>query len=124
MSKKKIVVPDGMLKAAQGAISDDISYFDCEGILEAALRWQDAELKKMYDKVNQPFGCDSEAESNRLSNVRHGRLCAIEDVRRMFLAPEPEVPEEIKDLMDRWGNRFDEAILQAYRRGLAAKEKK
>lgn len=47
----------------------------------------------------------------------------IEWQRRMFLAPEPEVPEEVKDMLveehiSRWrGEEVNEKVIEAFRRG-------
>jgi len=54
---------------------------------------------------------------------------AVEWQRRMFLSPEPEIPEEVEDLL--WGeyeevghgNEANAKIIEAYRRGRASGEK-
>ena len=42
-------------------------------------------------------------------------LTVIECQRRIFKRSKPDVPDAVKDLMAKWGHRFDEAILEAYR---------
>jgi len=56
------------------------------------------------------------------------RSVAVEWQRRMFHTPEPEVPEEIADLVGRWGKPEDGGLsapqaelIEAFRRGQNAK---
>ena len=89
MSEKMYLVPEGMRKAA-GRATEDV---DPEGFimypgLEAAIRWLDRILEeKLVDNVT-PWQTPWQA----------GRNEAIKEIRGMFLAPEPEFPEEIKGL--------------------------
>jgi hypothetical protein len=82
----KIVVPEGMLKATEDAISNDASYFDRESIIEAALRWlaenpivpthnQTIELCKVFEQKSQGQYCQSI------------RDVAVEWQKAMFYAP-------------------------------------
>lgn len=85
---KKIVVPEGMLKAAVAAVQD--SGFDRYRVfLQAALSWLDGELEKLHTSFNQPFGSHSVAAVDKFANIRHGQLQAIKSMRSMFLVPEP-----------------------------------
>jgi hypothetical protein len=131
----KYVVPEGMLKAVDKAIGEmrlgqasrlaprngELWPNELKQVaLEAAIGWLDGKLTEF----DQPGAFDQ---------YRNGYNAAIRCVRRMFLAPEPEVPEAIKDLM--WSQplykcdtEFYEAIpnanasvLEAYRRGKAGK---
>jgi hypothetical protein len=112
VSEKKIVVPEGMLQAAiHSDCMDEIENIDEEKMLEAAMRWQDGELQKLV-KPSPRNEC--QASYNM----------AIDDVRRMFIAPDPEVPEDIADLVGRWGkpkdgelNEPQAELIEAYRRG-------
>lgn len=129
MSDKKIVVPDGMFLSVDEAISKtrgigcDITGGQVRDVtLEAALRW-------LYDELDS-------LERVPYDNVMaHQYNSCIADVRRMFLAPEPEVPEEIADIL--WGE-FDDpptatsvtlharklhnkSIIEAFRRGKESK---
>jgi len=76
MSERKIVVPEGMLKAATG-LRTDIEYL--RQTLTAALRWLCPQIEAL--KGEEPEG-----------------NAAIDDVLKLFAAPEPEIPEEVKDL--------------------------
>ena len=86
MQEKKIVVPDGMLKAAIECRNlEGIHKRTFEAILEAALRWlSDNPIKPTRHQVTElmviPFMFE-------------------EWQRRMFLAPEPEIPEELRDMV-------------------------
>lgn len=126
-SDRKILVPDGLRRAAGRALND----LDPEGYmillgLEAALRWlaenpivptvqqQDAMVKRK----------DSYAQAER-----NAYFYSVEWQRRMFLSPEPdEIPKELHDLT--WRNsqgsagkvsltftELDERILEAFNRG-------
>jgi len=133
MSDKKIVVPEGMLQAAMGIsyVGDDL-VDELRKRIEAALRWwsknptapttdQAMEIGKKFS--NQPSVCDYVMQ-----------VCA-EWQRRCFLAPGPEVPEEIKDLLyegkrvgcsnpqesSRFIEESDRRVLEAYRRGKEGK---
>ncbi len=116
MSEKKYVVPDGMLKAADEALSVEQEQFrlwlkgstsvPCPGengyplllMLRAALRWlsenpivpTDEQINSMVDKGSDlHWGWDSYWRE-------HTRDWLIEWQRRMFAAPDPEVTEEIE----------------------------
>ena len=134
MSEKRYAVPEGMLKAAENAALSGMPMPRggslLPKILEAALRVLDGELETLSSSYNVQFGSHSEAAVNRFSDRRKGKMQAIEDVRRMFLAPEPEVPEAVKDLgctpeqlatLDGVNKeiaiRANNAIAEAYRRG-------
>lgn len=102
----EIKVPEGMLKAAvHSAMRDGLQYDSIPIIIEAALRWLDSLLAAMEK-----------------DNDGHTAYCAaIDEVRRMFLAPEPEIPEDIKDLLGSPEmTHTNECIIEAYRRGQKA----
>ena len=156
MSDKRYVVPEGMLKAAclvgpcraygsssptppdeiQGLISDMAVADKREKvlpILEAAIRWQSEnppkasmkQLQEMYDKVDQGNG------GTYIPSYLE------EWVRRMYLAPEPEEPEALKDLLvspfGDYGSKLqldickadcarqNAKLIEAYERGKAGK---
>jgi len=140
MSVKKIVVPEGMLKAAM-AVADEAWDNGEIGrslvgetpwkktsrvILEAALRWLIGELPLPSLQDDEYSGPEWTKGYNR----------AMEDVRRMFLAPEPEVPECLEGMMfsshdiglhlknadaDNLSNHLNSYILEAYRMGRESK---
>lgn len=131
--EKKIVVPEGMLKAAIEAAGQTIKGCPCQHIaqaaVEAALRWlsecgcelTDAEIQACVDDA---LGGDSKKWRINFINAV---LC------RMFWAPEPEIPAEVKDLLcdlrnterglrfGDTGDKINDAILEAFRRGQASK---
>jgi hypothetical protein len=123
MNERKIMVSEGMLSAAMVAVSGK-SWSQLglvEKMLEAALKWLSEnpiipsieQAVDMYDKFP----------------VNTTRNCCVEWQRRMFLSPEPAIPEEIKDLMmDRPHSddilsheEVNAAIMEAYQRGKAAR---
>ena len=98
MSEKRYVVPAGMLRVAMEHInmampeSVSQSYHVKQG-LEAAVRWlAENPVLPTVDQVRS-----ISAESIGVGYARDVQVCA-EWQRRMFLAPAPEIPEEIKDL--------------------------
>jgi len=132
----KIEVPEGMLEAAKMAVQD-YNHFNPNDVLpclEAALRWQ-------RDRELTP---EQKAEGvRRLRNLRSSPYtendeqleCWLEQfvmwIYRLYDAPEPEVPEEIKGLMrihlasvrnqedlDRLVKKLN---IEAFRRGQRAK---
>jgi hypothetical protein len=121
-TKTKIVVPEGMLGAVLG--NDLHALYTVNLVttmIERALRW----LSENPIEPTPGFGSrfmrtlGGYHETEKL--VEWG---AAEWQRRMFLAPEPEVPEELKDLLEgmksmptlerEWATRV---ALESYRRG-------
>jgi hypothetical protein len=103
MSEKKYVVPEGMLKAAIEA-SDSLPYMktDIRRGLEAAFRWLAENPivptdKQVREMIAPKFGINSKELNGNM--IASGITAAITWQRRMFLVSEPEVPEEIKDLL-------------------------
>jgi hypothetical protein len=132
--RERYVVPEGMLKAGVEAIetkgrgqyasvsgSDPQIRSDAKVALEAALRWLDNELDKIIKKRET---VDVVMRSPSLADyyVDNGYNLAIIDVRHIFLAPEPEVPEEIADLLKNAPPYYpnNEMVIEAYRRGQKA----
>ena len=126
MTEKRYVVPEGMLKAVQLIAPDrlmpDIHITTVKGVLEAALLWLAKNpIVPPYDRAqifaeSLPYRIECE------HTVVSMNKWAVEWQCRMFEAPEPEVPEEIKDL---WQSAptppMKQRILEAYRRGKASK---
>ena len=121
----KYLVPEEGLKEAIAASDDylrDNQSRDVHAkvILEAFIAWQ---------SENPPVPTEkqwSEVQFSVASRpIDYQRDFAVEWIRRMYLAPEPEVPEELKDLL--WGFDADrreehqEDVIEAYRRGRAGK---
>jgi hypothetical protein len=132
MSKKQCVVPEGMLKAAHEAnFSLDAPV---RQIVEAALRWQSENpivpTQEQYEELHKKWRYDGITKAS--SAIEFQRICRAWQ-RQMHLAPEPEVPEDIKDLlmgsaytpmtgMVELNPEWDKRIIEAYRRGQASKE--
>src|SRR5690349_12436275 len=116
----KIKVPEGMLDAVSvrrvelyGPRSGWANEFAGQ-ILEAALRWltenpivptreQNRELLRCWTEHVGELDRDEEGR------VMYPRQIAVEWQRRMFLPPDPEIPDEVKDLLypEPHGTRFD-----------------
>ena len=141
MTENKYVIPSGGCNAAFKAVGDLKplkgwgKITETQTILEtlkAFIRWQDDELAKMIK--GNPYLNDRfyRSESLNENNVRTGFNEAITMVRHMYLAPEPEVPEEIQDLLYSHTigayrpegtealDQIDGRIIEAYRRGQKA----
>ena len=110
MSETKIQVPEGMLKAI-GTAPNVCHCSTCESgneeRLKSALRWL-SENPIVPSEADVMEILQERVESHHISGKEY---CAIppatvrfvirESQRRMFLAPEPEVPSEIRDI-DAW----------------------
>lgn len=108
MREQKIVVPDGMLAAAWQDIAAAMKERIFVGVIggvaelhvariavEAALRWLSENPIVPTDEQWRALNEERQWPDN--SNRR--RWLVIEWQRRMFLAPEPEIPNEIEDLL-------------------------
>jgi hypothetical protein len=138
--QKKIKVPDGMLTAAvdasmlrwedandgyrkssMGVEAEEQLRRNLPAVLEAALLWQLENAPVPTDEQIKTMFCDA--------NPRIVRGWIVEWIRRMYDISEPEVPQEIADLMlpledmkDLQPNAnifetFNRTVLEAYRRG-------
>ena len=138
---KKIVVPEGMLKAAVEDAAWNGPIYGARGaigviVLEAGLRWlSENPITPSQKEAGELSGWKAREEDAH----RHIVQLSIREWQcRMFLAPPPEVPEEVKDLLldesqerrtdfrganvSSWARPFiNEAILEAYRRGKESK---
>ena len=120
MSEKKYVVPEGMLKAAKksGQNADGFTTNNLCVCIEAALCWwsENAQLPTLDQVEEYSREWERSREwSNRL-------LFVIKKWQsEMFLAPEPKIPIEIRDLMPSVGtpneDSWRESVIEAYRRG-------
>jgi hypothetical protein len=116
MGEKKIVVPEGMLKAAWHAQlpADNPTWEWDEGdemqrkfyrrIFEAALRWLaenpiPTTTNSMCALVRYCRNKYSPQIWESWTEWARSEVLLVEWQRRMFLAPEPEIPEEVKDLL-------------------------
>jgi hypothetical protein len=119
------VVPEGMLKAARKAegewlMSRSAQAATAEGcsdvVLAAALRWQ-SENPQVPTSLEV---CEMMAPMGSIQTPSHFMYFAEQLVRRMYLAPEPEASEEVKDLLwpsYRSASDLDRAVIEAYSRG-------
>jgi hypothetical protein len=118
--EKRYQVPPEMINAFQTAMQNRFGqvYGGMAVGLEAAIRWlAERELKPSdVQKILQ------KTEWSGYSTAARSAVRAYLD--HMFVAPEPAVPEAIKDLL--WANKgdqivgadgIDQRILEAYRRG-------
>jgi hypothetical protein len=125
MSEKRYVIPKGMLEAAILSHPFDTRTKFLPEMLEAALRW-------LSDNPIVPTAKQS-AELESLCRLNDEPMCmdaifyCSEWQRRMFLAPEPEVLTDIKDLLLSESapqshayfrpDTYNQRIREAYRRG-------
>ena len=123
----KYTVPEEGLKATVEAMKNPsgtkfLSTEQCASLgLEAFIRWQSENLiVPSHEQVIHL--CEIFANRSVISYCDSVRAVAIEWLRIMYLAPEPEVPEvpeEIEDLL--CGGNIKTLITEAYRRGKQSK---
>jgi hypothetical protein len=123
MSDKQYVVPEAGLKAAldrfgsRHPFSEDIARM----LLEAFIRWLSE--NPIMPTEEQWAACLASYDDAGKSGYECGVWFMQEWQRRMFLAPEPEVPEAIKNLLWNTENGQDtglahnSAVIEAFRRG-------
>jgi hypothetical protein len=130
-SMSEIKIPEGMLNAviiAIGSASDSWSRRCCTTAAEAVLRWLSE--NPIVPTCEQIVDMDKRHGRNTFIIRGDGGESFRDDIaewqRRMFLAPDPEILEEIKDLLydpkdgpTKTGR--NEAIIEAYRRGKASR---
>lgn len=97
MSGKKIVVPEEMLDAVNGAsvVAQNLHDESLFEMLEAALRWLSD--NPIVPTVEQSSDMMEKFPVNTTRNV------CVEWQRRMFLASKPDFPEEMHNLL--WSER-------------------
>ena len=101
MSDNKYVVPDGMFKSATDSwgLESDAMRKCTKIILEAALRWQSENPIVPTDR--QWYECVNESQKLGYPSNELYAHAAAEWQRRMYLAPEPEVPT-YEELISKW----------------------
>ena len=144
MSERKIVVPGDMLAAAYSA--NEVKLETVQQVLEAALLWLSENPimptpEECRDMIYR-FGLQGERSPHddrpRISPTQAHNLI-VNWQRRMFLAPQPEIPEAVRDLLypdftsamdivsdvkpTRTEARYQQSILEAYRRGQNSTQK-
>ena len=119
MSDKKIVVPEGMLKAAEKSMGWPHDDTRIKTALKAALLWQsenpivptDEQMREVLDTMF--VGPE---------NLLDPKDAVVDWQRRMYLAPKQVVPEEIKDLLVDGNDSLSSLhLIEAYRRGQNSK---
>ena len=114
----KIVVPEGMWIAGFNATITIADRGEATTkCLEAALRWLSENPIVPTSRQEREL-VDSWIKETSLGKTEH---LVTEWQRRMFLAPEPEVPEEIKDLLAGVHPDVTPIAIEAYRRGQKSK---
>lgn len=140
----KIKVPEGMLTAGNNAVMSQICcpcstcVGNRESILEAALLWLSKNpIVPTYEQIESLLKiCVQNVPGKNGMTLYQKEFCK-EWQRIMFLSPDPEVPEEIKDLLyceqDRIGIHgdpvhaskliweSDRRAIEAYHRGQRSK---
>ena len=126
----KILVPEGMLRAAIDA-SGITNHITIAKAVKAVLGWlsknpivpTEEQATALFASIEHPVGATGEGWGKVASDI------AVEWQRHMFLKPEPEVPEEIRDLIDNCAGdgrcnseSANKRVLEAYRRGQKSKE--
>ncbi len=135
----KIKVPDGMLKAACDpiVIPGSESWSDARVLYAIELLTKALSYQREHPPVpsEQQLGQMSFAGCVALNGNWNGKKLCAEWVRRMYDAPEPEVPEAVKDLLPfpkdvvildqglyrRIKAHLDDVATEAYRRGRESK---
>ena len=131
----EIHVPKGMLRAACRAYPDpDFDYVSEDSfgvftrpVLEKALRWlSENPIVPTQKQADELWKIAIEQNPDKNETTHAAKNMVIEWQRRMFVAPELEVPEAVKDLLsgyadiDQHWKKADENIIEAYHRGQSA----
>jgi len=130
----KVLVPKGMLAAAAKASGrrDDLEGHFIYASLEAALRWlsenpivpSEDEMVDMRNRCSTRVVLKDPEGNAPLAKQERELITAWQ--RRMFLAPEPEIPEAIEDMLVDLDlspeihlsrSEYNYSIIEAYRRG-------
>ena len=128
---KKIIVPEFVLKAASDAwnatkTGDRVTH----NIAEAALCWlSENPIVPTQQQASEMWQVYVGLRGNAVDSIAG---CMAEWQRRMFITPEPEVPEEVKDLLldeniptadysRPTRDYYNTQILEAFRRGQKSK---
>jgi hypothetical protein len=121
--KNRIIVPEGMFTAFIGAENHDGPKWDDRVLykmLKAALLWLSE--NPIVPTLEQAEYMYDGAKGSHSASIQY---CMTEWQRRMFLAPEPWHPEEIKDMLsdgkDAASMQYNKDILEAFRRGQKSK---
>jgi hypothetical protein len=119
----KAQIPQGMRQAAIDAWDNDgFLTPESEARLEATLRWLHDKLSTLKRYDFNPHDGEQGMEEEKL-----GDYIFFADVAQMFVQPEPEMPEELKDVwldkveyMHFTCEQYNRALLEGFRRGQKA----
>jgi hypothetical protein len=132
MLDEKYVMPEEMLKTVDDAITDFIRHPrpDAEPTppwtvaVSAAMAWLVGELERLRQAADPPLDLNY-LRSPSMTEYSHksGYLAALSDVRQIFLAPGPKIPQPVKDIFLRrgfidWDAQEVKDAVEAYQRGL------
>ncbi len=122
----KIKLPEGMLEAADQRQRSDVERRFTKAIVEAVLLWisenpivpTDEQIRKCAKAAGLFHWCFGKQDFFQVRKF-------FVELQRMFLQPEPEVPEAVEDLILHPGTeslpqdivKANEAIIEAYNRG-------
>ena len=129
MMEKRIVVPDGMMKAVSNTWevkSHKVEINKAEAIIQAALRWlsENPIVPTRQNLEDMRTDWEDTPEQNAEKVVI---FLISEWQRRIFLAPESEVPEAVKNLLldgadfihgQKHADEANKNVIEAYNRGL------
>ena len=116
MSEKKIVVPEGMLEAALDGLGIEIIKARRQYVkdtLEAALHWLSENPIVPTEKQIADLAKTMPYEDSGNGNVL--AVAVVEWQRRMYLAPEPEVPEETPEIIRLLDERMERYSMWLHR---------
>lgn len=149
MAEIKVKVPEGMLKAAYNSEGNLnlkgnlplMGELRINQILEAALRWlSENPIVPTYEQIVAIHDTANPTAQPATGKHWETRNWLVEWQRRMFLSPEPEAPEAIRDLLSpKFFNalqiatgsvddgkysrdEYEKSVIEAYRRGKESKE--
>ena len=129
---KKYVVPEGMMKAAyeqhfpaHETWVNEVLKFVCWWLSENPIL---PEPKTFFAEAWKAY-CALEDRDELPEGYTFTRFSMERWQRRMFLAPEPEIPEDVKDLLEIWidpscpevATEKNRKIIEAYKRGRNSK---
>lgn len=131
VTDKRVVVPEGMLKAVRAAIFTGFTSAASEpqivAALEAALLWQRENVSVPTHQQMRDW-CDKNGVDYHASFFPHVFQCIADFQRCMYDTPEQEVPDEIRDLYfgglhegNEVTNLVRTRVLEAYHRGQKSK---
>jgi len=99
MQERSIKIPEGMLNVALQKAHETRSFgvVPIRDVLEAALRWlSENPIVPTDEQAADLYNANLDIDYSKKYDATHAVV--VEWQRRMFLSPEPEIPEDVKDL--------------------------